>query len=190
MSIEILNHLQELQKPSNKQLNVKVTSSIQDKSLPHVLTEQVLIANGNWQVKPVSGISSLSQKKYRQSLRKVKTLSGQDHIIYNLNTALLGGTNYPILTAVLGTAAGLASMGAGLLFAAATTGLSVAKTTQRILARPGDEIWHVEEIGKVRSGVSYKVVYVSSFFIVDPYRNQSITNGWLIHEKREDLALT
>lgn len=59
------------------------------------------------------------------------------------------------------------------------------KTSQRVLARSGDEIWHVEEIGKVRSGGSYKAVYISSYFIVDPFRGQSLHThsngkGWLL----------
>lgn len=79
---------------------------------------------------------------------------------FSLNTALLGGQSYPILDAILGTAVGVASGLAGLLFSIATTSINLQKTSQRVLARSGDEIWHVEEIGKVSSGGSYKAIYV------------------------------
>lgn len=135
-------------------------------------------------------------QKNTQSLRKIRTLDpGQEgNFTFSLNTALLGGQSYPILDAVLGTAVGVASGLAGLLFSIATTSINLQKTSQRVLARSGDEIWHVEEIGKVSSDGSYKAIYVSSYFIVDPFRGHSLHThsngkGWLIHEEREELTL-
>ncbi len=85
----------------------------------------------------------------------------------------------------LGVAAGAASAGAGLLFTIATTGLSLANTTSKVLARTGDEIWQIETIGKDVD----KAVYVTSYFIVDPFRKQEPNKGWLIHEERFDVVL-
>jgi hypothetical protein len=55
-----------------------------------------------------------------------------------------------------------------------------------VLARPGDEIWHIESIGKVAN----EAVYVSSYLLTDPYRRQYPTKGWLIHEEREQVILS
>jgi len=187
MAPEILNQLQELQKKSDKHLSPVITGYLQDHDQPRALVETVLVANSKWAVKPIGGASSLLKPQNRQIKRKVKTLSaGYEHIINPLNTALLGGESYPVLTAVLGTAVGVASGGAGLLFTVATTGLSLANTAQRVLARTGDEIWQIEEIGKVGN----KAMYVSSYFIVDPYRTHSQNKGWLIHEEREEVILS
>jgi hypothetical protein len=61
------------------------------------------------------------------------------------------------------------------------TALSAAKTSARVLARDGDEIWRVEEIGKVRSQPTYLLAY----FLVDPFRSRSMNHkGWLLHEAR------
>lgn len=187
MSANILNFLQELQKPSNKHLSPVIRSQIQDNSKPRALVEPVLVSSGKYSVKPIKGASSLSTQNNRQSMRKVKTLSGgHEPVINALNKELLGGESYPILTTALGIAAGAISGGGALLFTLATTGLSLANTASKVLARPGDEIWHIEEIGK--NGT--KAVYVSSFFIVDPYRKQAPTKGWLIHEEREEVTLS
>jgi len=187
VSVDIVNQLHQLQEESGKSLSPVIVSYLQDSSRPRALVETVLVANGKWGVKPREGVSSLTKSANRQSIRKVKTLSpGFEHITKQLNTALLGGESYPVLTAVLGTVVGFASAGAGLLFTVATTGLSLANTIQRVLARTGDEIWHVEEIGKVGN----KAMYVSSYFIVDPYRSQTPNKGWLIHEEREEVLLS
>ncbi|HET6338739.1 MAG TPA: hypothetical protein VFG30_36220 [Polyangiales bacterium] len=58
-------------------------------------------------------------------------------------------------------------------------------TTARVLAREGDEIWRVEEIGKVSTGSSYRPTYVLAYFLFDPFRDRGSTpKGWLIHEDR------
>lgn len=196
MSATILYHLKELRSQSNKRLNLPIILAIQNQEKPRVLVVQNIVANGIWITKPVNGAKSLLQAENTQSMRKVRTLApGRNgNLTFSLNTALLGGNDYPILNAVLGTAVGLASFGAGLLFTIGTTAVSFSRTTQRVLARSGDEIWHVEEIGKVRKNSTYKAIYVSSFFIVDPFRQlahkaQSDSKGWLIHEERIELSL-
>ena len=187
MSANILSQLQELQKQSNKRLNPVIMASIHDHAKPRSLVETIMVANGKFSVKPVNGASSLLSPGNRQSKRKVTTfMPGSEHIVNKLNKELLGGESYPILTTALGIATGVVSGGASLLFTLATTGLTLANTTSKVLARPGDEIWHIEEIGKTGN----KATYVSAFFIVDPYRKQAPGKGWLIHEEREELVLS
>lgn len=140
---------------------------------------------------PKKGSESLLMASNRSSKRKVKTLFMGTHgnILQALNTELLGGQNYPILTTVLGTLAGAASSGTGLIFSAASAGYDSYRQAHRVLARDGDEIWHIEEIGKEQRNGQFKPVYVSSFFIADPHRNQTPSKGWLIHEERHELSL-
>lgn len=130
MSSHILNKLQEFQKQSNKQLNKVVMSGLHDHSKPRALVQTVMIANGQFAVKPVQGSSSLLSPKGRQSKRKVKIFTpGTEQLTNKSNKELLGGENYPILTATAGIAAGVVSGGAGLFFTLATTGMTLARTT-------------------------------------------------------------
>lgn len=187
MSTVLISQLSELRPISSRKLNPTVFALIQNHSAPRSLVESFLVANGKFAIKPVNGIQSLANRKNLQATRKVHTLSaGKEHIINKLNIELSGGKSYPILTAVLGVIGGAFSGGAGLLFTTATTGLSLANLVQDVLARPGDEIWHVEEIGKSEN----KATYVSAFFLVDPYRKQTPNKGWLIHEEREIIQLS
>ena len=113
-----------------------------------------------------------------------------DHFSVLLNDALLGSSDYPVLNAVLGTAIGFGTGGASLLFTVATTALSMSQSSSRVLARDGDEIWRVEEIGKVTKGAQVQPTYVLAYFLIDPYRRQSPNHkGWLLHEARFDLDL-
>ncbi len=164
-----------------------VKSLIHDNSKPRALVKSVLIANGNYATVPIKGASSLATPNNTDVNRRVRTFTaGSEHIVDKLNKELLGGESYPILTTVLGIATGVVSAGAGLVFTLSNTGLSLANTASKVLARPGDEIWHHEKIGKEGN----KIIYVSAFFIVDPYRRTSTTKGWLIHEEREELSLS
>lgn len=187
MSAEILSQLEELQNNSNKTLSPIVIGYVQDNSLPRALVVPVRIANGKWAVKPIRGSSSLLQQKNRESKRKVMVLDmGKEYIVGQLNTALLGDQGYPVLTTVLSIGGGFASTFGSILFSVATTGLSISNTSRRVLARPGDEIWHIESIGKVAN----EPVYISSYFLADPYRRQHPCKGWLIHEEREQVILS
>jgi hypothetical protein len=190
MSSEIINQLQVLQPNSGKQLNSVVVTKIQDPSKPLALVKRRLISHGNWATQPRNGAASLANPENMRSVRQVRVLAAgqEENTTYALNTELLGGANYPVLSAVLGTVAGM--VGVGLIFTVATTGLSLTKTSHRVLARAGDEVWHVEEIGKIKDGAEYKPMYVSSFFIVDPYRRQAQSKGWLIHEERREIDLS
>ena len=187
MSTDIVSKLPELKKDSGVRLNQAVKSLIQNHDKPRALVTDVQIANAEWAVKPKSGGSTLGNPLNRFFRRKVKTLSsGNFHIINQLNFTLAGGESYPVLTAVLGTAAGFASAGGSLIFTVATTKISASNVVQKVMARIDDEIWQVEEIGKVGN----QPTYISSFFIVDPFRGQTPTKGWLIHEERQNVILT
>lgn len=193
---KILRNLSELQEQSSKKLSWSTIAGIKNREKPRTLVVKEFVNSLKWATKPIKGAESLLDPKNTQSIRKIRTMDpGQEgNSTFSLNTALLGGQSYPILDAVLGITVGFAGNIAGLLFSVTTTALNMKKTSQRVLARSGDEIWHVEEIGKVRSGGSYKAVYISSYFIVDPFRGQSLHThsngkGWLIHEEREELTL-
>lgn len=182
-----ISQLQELQKQSRKRLSSVAVAAIQSNSKPRTLVKSTLVANGLFSLSPIKGAKSLQNLNNKTARRKVKTFSpGSEHIMSILNKELLGGDSYPILTAALGIATGAVSAGAGLFFTVATTGITLAKTANKALARQGDEIWHIEEIGKSGN----KAIYISSYILVDPYRKQSIEKGWLIHEEREELTLT
>ncbi|WP_347330851.1 hypothetical protein [Marinimicrobium locisalis] len=181
-----LTYLKELQPSSGKHLPKNVHHIIKLNREPMSLVRRELVANGQFNLLPKNDISHPSGQ---QSARKSHVFPqvGEDSNLMALNHALSGGDSYPILTATLGVGAGIASFGAGLVFSAATTAVSLNQRSHRILARPGDEIWNVEEIGKVSEGGASKVIYVSSFFIVDPYREQAHGKGWLIHEERMEV---
>lgn len=136
---------------------------------------------------PTLGWESVGQ--HLQATRNLMTMpvAHEDNFTVTLNAALLGGQSYPILNAVLGTAAGAASAGAGLLFTIATTAIDVSRTTNRVLARGGDQVWCVEEIGKQ----GQRAYHVGAFFLVDPFRvGRSLpSKGWLFHEERKELDL-
>jgi len=146
---------------------------------------------------PTNGPNSLLNPNNKSSRRRLMILDQEtsQNFTHSLNDALSGGDSYPVLTAVLGVAAGLASFGAGLLFTASTTALSLAQRNHRVLARGGDQIFQVEEIGKVinRSyfgADSIEVAHISAIFLVDQFRNDYRgVKSWLIHEERQVITL-
>jgi len=195
MTEAIINSLEVLQEDSGQHLSpVVITSSLKPKGMQ--LCKHKVIANANITYVVKKGSSSLLQAENRQYISKVTTMPAmqETNSLHLLNTELLGGKSYPVLTAALGTAAGIASFGTGLIFTVAATGLSLAQTSQRALARSGDEIWQIEEIGKIPDNGTfgsggYKAVHVLSYFLVDPYRHTAPRKGWLIHEDRNDVIL-
>jgi hypothetical protein len=136
---------------------------------------------------PTRGAASLAQNVH--AARTLMTIQATSGFTTMLNQALAGGESYPVLNAVLGTVAGAASAGAGLLFTIGSTALDLSRTHQGVQARDSDELWQVEEIGRVRNGTSWEVVHVGSYFLVDPFRRQTVTQGWLIHEERTQLTV-
>jgi hypothetical protein len=155
---------------------VKLVPNPNDRGLAAVLTK---------------GAASLPKLAKATRLRQRLPAGVENNLTHSLNDALLGGEQYPITTMIAGIIAGYVSAGAGFLFAAASTALSASQKAKRILARENDEIWQVEEIGKIKSssaklnGSNWDVVHVGSYFLVDPYRRKS----WLIHETRAVVQL-
>lgn len=190
MTDAVLKQLPELQPYSGKHLDPRVVARFGNHQVPKALVDPKMVHNGYWGVTPKKGIKSLSNPENRQSIRKAKTLTRGDEqaLIKSLNKALLGGETYPILSLLTGASLGVFSGTAGLLFSAATTTMDLNRTSTRVLARSGDVLYHVEEIGKVKDGNAYKMVHVSSYFIVDPFRKGNNHNAWLIDEERSDLV--
>ena len=189
-NIQLLSLLQELQGDSNKQIPDSIITGMTlsfTRARYQLIRTRINPTGAGFITEPTNGYATLSQNT--QAIRKLMTLPAgiEDNFTYRLNTQLLGGTSYPVLTAVLGTIAGAASSGAGLLFTIASTALSLSQTSQRILARAGDELWQVEEIGKVGTNI----VHVGSYFLADPYRGHGVSGvkGWLIHEERTSLDI-
>lgn len=192
MSEAILKKLPKLQEDSGKRLTGVIEDIIRVSENPKPLTKAELVANGVWRTKIAAGTESLRTPENRVSVQKVRVLKPSEETsrIRRLNRALQGGKDYPILSSVTGALAGIVSSGAGFLFSAGSTGLSLSKTSPKVLARAGDEIYHVQEIGRGPGKDSDKVFSVSSFFLVDPYRKKSTGhNGWLIHEDRDEVTL-
>lgn len=195
-----LASLQELQRESGKRLPDSIitgmTSSL-SRARYELIRARMNPSGAGFITEPTDGTASLQHRT--QSIRKLMTLPAavENSFTHMLNTALLGGTSYPILTAVLGTMAGEVSTTVGLIFTVADTALTLSRTSPRVLARPGDELWQIENIGKSRGsgifgGQSTIAVHVGSYFLVDPYRStggQTREKGWLIHEERTELTL-
>jgi len=186
-SAELLSRLSGLQPQSKcwlpNSIITGLTLSLTQARYQLIRTDMV---RGKYIFVPTDGLAKIPPKV--SAYRKLKTIDREQkgNFTYSLNTELLGGEQYPILTFVLGTAVGAVSGGAGLLFGATTTYLSLQQTAQRVLAREGDEVWQVEEIGK--SGQD--VVHVGSYFLQDPFRgHRNAASGWLIHEERTVLTV-
>ncbi|MCB1745690.1 MAG: hypothetical protein H6977_14725 [Gammaproteobacteria bacterium] len=155
-----------------------------------LIRSRVRTSGPGFAYEPTNGAESLSIRANTAARRKLMSLAtggGEDTFLHTLNSELLGGNSYPILDAVLGATAGAVAVGAGYVFTIVSTALNLSKTSHRVLARPGDELWQVEEIGKQDSSV----VHVGSYFLVDPYRSQGASGfkGWLIHEQRTELDI-
>lgn len=164
---------------------------LQDMGRSPLLLINPKIDRGRVVYEPAVPLPSLASKEGRVAQRRAMTLPNvvEDNYTFMLNNSLLGGRDYPLLTSIAGFGAGLVSGGAGLIFSAAATGVSLGKTTHRILARGGDELWQMEEIGKSKKGRSYVPMHVLSYFLVDPFRGTNHRKVWLIHEERNELVL-
>lgn len=193
MKIDVFNHLDEIKPDSSKSLQLSVVEGLMAGSgsseKPYIeLVKAKVAANNNYRWELSHGIDSIISKSGQFRRRKIKTFA-EDGFIGRLNLALKGGARYPILSTVTGVLFGKVNPAMGLLFSAASTTHGMSKTSHDVIARPGDELWKVEEIGKVRSRGGYKMVHIYSLFIVDPFRDLSSFNniGWLIHEDRKDV---
>ena len=190
VSAQTIQEMKELRLPSSMRLpNCIIIGMTQSftRARYQLIVSQKNPKSAGFQLVPTNGTDTLLQNT--QAARKLLTIDATTDYTGTLNKALAGGESYPILTAVLGTIAGVASAGAGLLFTIGTTALDVSKTHKGVQARHGDELWQVEEIGKVRKGAGWEVMHVGSYFLVDPFRGQTMTKGWLIHEERAVLSV-
>jgi hypothetical protein len=130
MSQQILAQLDRLQPESGKRLpNYIITGMTRSLTLTkyqlmHCTQEP---QGSGWVYMPRGGANSLLRRAGCSNRRHLMTLSAvrEENFTYMLNTKLLGGESYPILTAVLGTATGAVSAGAGLLFTVTTTASSL-----------------------------------------------------------------
>lgn len=198
MPNNILDELSTLQSDSGKRLPTSIIYGFS--ALPGGGSGSQLInlqnnGGGSVVAVPRSGIDSLLQKP--QARRRLGTFDGSHgRFRLTLNKSLKGGESYPVLTTILGTATGLISGGAGLLFTATQLGISLGTRSTDVLARAGDEIWYIEEVGKsfednLIFADRYVPTHVSSYILVDPYRSKGGSNasekGWLLHEQRKEL---
>ena len=105
----------------------------------------------------------------------------------SLNAELKGGEGYPVLVGLLGIAASAYSFGVGAVFALISIALAPGRERTAVLAREGDQIWHLECVGQEDG----KLKHCEQFLLVDPFRNSA--NGehsaWVIHEERQDLEI-
>jgi hypothetical protein len=128
-----------------------------------------------------NGIESIPQQAKLSRMRQKLPIGVETNLTYALNNVLLGGKQYPVTTMIGGLVAGYFSAGAGFLFSLASTAIGASQKARRVLARENDEIWQVEEVGKVKStGSRWDVVHIGSYWLSDPYRRKH----WLIHEQR------
>lgn len=194
MTTTILNQLHELR----PETGVKALGDmrglkmyLQETGRAPLLLVKPKIFQGNVIYEPLAPQQSLAGQEGRVAHRKAITLPNviENNYTFLLNNALLGGRNYPLLASVSGFGAGFLSGGAGFIFSAVATGVSLKNTTHRILARGGDELWQMEEIGKFKKGGSYVPMHVLAYFLVDPFRGTNNRKVWLIHEERKELVL-
>ncbi len=190
---QIIDALKELKPPSNKSLPNYIISGMTQslwQARYQLITAQANPEGAGFISVPTKGTASLLEKENTRAARWLMTIDGADGFTAMLNKELAGGERYPVLNAVLSIATGAISFGAGSLFTIGTTAIDLSKTHQGVQARVGDELWQLEEIGKVKTAFGgWKVVHVAAYFLVDPFRARTPTKGWLIHEERHQLTI-
>jgi len=194
MTSSVIEHLDELRPETGVKIlgdMIGLKRHLQDTGRKPLLLANPKLLNGRWVHEPSTSAKNLDKRENRVAHRKAMDLPNavEDNYTFMLNNRLMGGRNYPLLTSLAGVGTGLVSGGAGLIFSAAATGISLGKTSHRILARGGDQLWQMEEIGKSRKGASFVPVHVLSYFLVDPFREGSNRKMWLIHEERNELVI-
>lgn len=185
-----MRQLTELQPDSGQSLPTSIIYGLHSSMGSHLV--KPVLKGGKWYQEPKFGAANLLQNL--NSRQKLLVIGASSPFTSSLNSALKGGASYPILTAALGAGVGMISSGAGLLFSAFSVGVDLGRRDSEVLARSGDEIWQIEEIGKeMRSSFfskdGYVAMHVSSYFLVDPYRSNSNTDikGWLLSETRSEV---
>lgn len=136
---------------------------------------------------PRSGTDKASEQ---ESKRRLKVLRGErgDDLTVSLNNYLVGHSSFPMANGIASVLMGTISGVGGVLYSLITAAMSQAQITPRVLARPGDEIWQVELVGKT-AGMA-EMVHAEYWFLVDPFRDieRKVGVGWLIHERRQLLT--
>lgn len=194
MASSILEQLDELRPETGVKILGDMTGLkkyLQDSGRKPLLLANPKLSNGRWVHEPSAPLKDLVKRENRVAHRKAMDLPNavEDNYTFMLNNRLMGGRDYPLLTSLAGIGTSLVSGGAGLIFSAAATGISLGNTSHRILARGGDQLWQMEEIGKSREGASFVPVHVLSYFLVDPFRKGNNRKMWLIHEERNELVM-
>ncbi|MEO0332535.1 MAG: hypothetical protein AAF223_12770 [Bacteroidota bacterium] len=145
---------------------------------------------------PRNGASSVLQGL--RSVQKVMTFGSSNRgFMTRLNQSLKGGESYPALVFTLGLVfvpLGTVGTVGGIIFGASTAAFDGARRSTNVLAREGDEIWHVEEIGRAYednwiADDRWVATHISSYFLVDPFRRQRPEKGWLLHEMRRTIEM-
>ncbi len=132
---------------------------------------------------PTSGFSG-PMDIYSCELILTLPREAEGNITKIINDALLDLDNFPFLKLAIGKIPKVGNL-THLTFSAANIVLKKNKTAHRCFAREGDQIWQVEQIGKVGKDI----VHVMGLFLADPFRS-NLSNpgdGWLIHEERTKL---
>jgi len=134
-----------------------------------------------------------------RSVQKVLTFTSSNRGFMNsLNQDLQGGESYPWLMLGLSLVfipfGGIGTVG-GIIFGASTTAIDTSRRNTSVMARLGDEIWHVEEIGRTFEDNyiqddRWVATHISSFFLVDPFRRRNTEKGWLLHEGCRNIEMS
>ncbi len=141
-------------------------------------------AGRNLHYRPAPGIDLTKANASKRRLFNFDT--AHSRFQQSVNKELGGGRSYPILTGLLSIGAGIVSGGAGIIFTLITSAADAGRQVQPVMARLGDELWQVEQVGKVKG----KVVHVEYFVLWDPYRRQAnVPSEWIIHEDRHDVVV-
>ncbi|MEM6844148.1 MAG: hypothetical protein AAF632_18115 [Bacteroidota bacterium] len=146
---------------------------------------------------PRNGVSNVLHGL--RNVQKVLTFTPSNRGFMNsLNQDLQGGESYPWLVFGLSLAfiplSGGVGTVSGVIFGASTTAIDSSRRNTSVMARLGDEIWHVEEIGRtfednIISDDRWVATHISSYFLVDPFRRQNPEKGWLLHEGRRTIEM-
>lgn len=196
MNDQFIQKLPELKPPAGKRLPDSIISGMTAylgnyQSRYQLIKVQKNPKGAGFLSVPTKDAASLLQNIHIN--RKLMTVNERENYISMLNKALQGGESYPTLTAILSIVAGIPTAGigtiSGILFTAGTTAVDSTRKHQDVQARVGDELWQVEEVGKVRDGNAWKVVHVGGYLLIDPFRKQTLTQGWLIHEERSVISI-
>ena len=196
MSQSFINQLPRLRRESGKRLPTSTIYGFSAHSGGQNRLISPQMGRGRIIHVPANGLSNLLRGL--RSVQKVLTFTSSNRSFMNsLNEDLQGRETFPWLLFGLGLVfipLGTVGTVTGVVFAAATTAIDGSRQTTQVMARAGDEIWHVEEVGRtfednIISEDRWVATHISSYFLVDPHRRHLREKGWLIHEGRREIIL-